>query len=734
MSGVINLKNVIKKNMILFLVIIFILIPFNSYAVDLNISKSRYIDHSQVDTWDYGINVIVPGTYTIDINATNLLEEDADDKNLEVYCDSSKILEATKVPWNDDNEEDVVTLDTSLSVGKHKLSIKSVGGNWVFSSIDLSLKSADESSGISIPGKININDKSGFMGSTFSGSDVYMNAGDFINYKIAVKDSGSYKFVTKGKFDGTDGNRLVVRLDGAELDNIECNEITSDYVEVSTTFDLPEGTHYFEIYNDDGHYSLNFLELSLVTKKSIVPIERLTKDEFNKTSADIDLGVEGEDGFSIDDAKDRITQGLDNTLGSLTSTVFASIQPLVEIFLTKLTELLTKRSGIIEKLFYLYIEFTTAWARLWLYELLLILLRVIDALMNIFGIFAGTNPIIVDKESTILINMLFEDPTILRIFWGIFIFGIALNLIFAIIGVTRAIFSDEKEKSVGQIMGQVGKSFATYAIVPLLVIFSVNLASKVLLKIDDIMVLNADGADLTFGNTLFMILSFGEETSEYEHCSEDPSFRDDARVNFYNNNTLYQRSSNSSSYFYFSYFKVWGGIILSVYIIVLLALAITMFVTRIFDLILLFIVSPYFAASISLDGGERFADWRKLFIAKLVSGFGLVIMMKLFVGIILPVITNGTIIFSTNTFINAGFMILLLTAGCYAVFKSHNLLMKLIDPQAALAEMGIAEVAIGAAHEVANIVKSEASGGAANNMPAGGSKGISNEQKNILSK
>ena len=91
-------------------------------------------------------------------------------------------------------------------------------------------------------------------------------------------------------------------------------------------------------------------------------------------------------------------------------------------------------------------------------------------------------------------------------------------------------------------------------------------------------------------------------------------------------------------------------------------------------------------------------------------------------------------IFSTNTFINAGFMILLLTAGCYAVFKSHNLIMKLIDPQSALAEMGIAEVAVGAAQEVANIVKSEATGGASKATPTGGNGGISIEQKDILSK
>lgn len=729
MSGVINVKNIIKKLNILFLVIISVLIPFNSYAEspDLTIDKSRYIYHSTSTDWDYGIDVIIPGTYTISINATNLEDEDGDTKNLVVYCDSSKILSDTKVPWNSSNSEETVVFNTTLSSGKHKLSIHSLGGNWDFSSIDITLKTTNNTGGKAIPGTLKITDKAGYYGGTFSNDTVYMNAGDFINYKIAVADSGSYKFTAKAKFDGTDGNRLFIRLDGAELGTIEHNETSSDYIDVSKTFELPAGVHYFEICNDDGHYSLSSLTFSLVSKKYITPIKRLTKAEYEKTSMDIDEGNE-ESGLSIEDAVDRIEEKLDSTMSTLAKMLFSAIQPIVELFFEALQEMLTKQSGIIEQLFYLYIELTTVWARMWMFELLLIFLRVIDALMNIFGIFAGTKPILVDGDSTIFINMLFEDTTIRTVFWGIFILGIALNLIFAIVSVTRSIFSDDEEKSLGHVLGQIGKSCATYVIIPIFVIFSVNLTSSVLLKIDSIMAVDADGVELTFGNTLFMILSFGEETTAYEHCSESPTFKDDARAPFYNNNTKYQRSSNTSEYFYFSYFKILGGLILSGYIIALLSLAIIMFATRIFDLILLFIVSPYFAASISLDGGERFADWRKLFIAKLVSGFGLVIMMKLFVGIILPIVTNGTIVFSTNTFINAGFMILLLTAGCYAVFKSHNLLMKLIDPQAALAEMGIAEVAVGAAQEVANIVKSEATGGAAKAAPDS-NKGMSNGHK-----
>lgn len=717
-----------------------ILIPFCSYAddtgtqPDLSIDKSRYIYHDSDDTWDYGIKAIVPGNYTVEIKATNSAEADSDNKHFKIYLDSVQVVDETKIPWNENKTETKLSFKIALSNGKHKLSITSVGSDWDFSGIDLTLNEVTNLGTNTVPGSISFSNHSGMKsGCDISDGKMYMNAGDFSNYSLNVNDSGSYKLKFNGKFDGTDGNRIVVRMDNAELTTIEHNIVTDDYIEISADVDLPKGTHYLELYNDDGHYSLSSFEISLNSKKDIEPIERLTKEEYEKTLNDVtgnDTSEEG--GLSIEDASKRISDEMTGIIGTFTKMFFSLVQPIIEIFITLLQKMLTEQSGLIEKLVMLYIDYITLWTRMWMFELLLILLRVIDALMNIFDIFAGTKYILVDNTKTIFINMLFENTTIRRVFWGIFILGIALNLIFAIISVTRGIFSTDSEKSFGEILGQIVKSFATYAVVPLLVIFCVNLSSAVLLKIDDIMVLGAEGTELTFGNTLFMVLSFGEENEDYEYCSENPSFKDDARSSFYNDNSKYERSSNTSVYFEFSYLKILAGTILSVYIILLLALAIIMFVTRIFDLILLFIVSPYFAASISLDGGERFADWRKLFIAKLVSGFGLVIMMKLFVGIILPLVTNGTVIFSTNTFINAGFIILLLTGGCYAVFKSHNLLMKLIDPQAAIAEMGIAEVAVGAAKEVANMVKSEASGGASKAAPKSG--GLSNEQRDILSK
>lgn len=276
---------------------------------------------------------------------------------------------------------------------------------------------------------------------------------------------------------------------------------------------------------------------------------------------------------------------------------------------------------------------------------------------------------------------------------------------------------------------EIARGALSYIMIPIFVILSVNLASVVLKKTDDMISVNASDTRLTFGNTLFIAFSMGEETKKYEDYSDNPSFTDGAREKFYNNNELYKESSNSSAIFDFSFQKIILAIIITIFIIVMLFLSVIMFVTRIFDVILLFIVSPYFAASIPFDNGEKFKKWRMTFVAKLVSGFGLVIMMKIFIAIVLPIILGEQLKLSLSWITDIGLKMLLLTGGMYAVFKSHNLLMQIINPQLALAEMGVAEVGVGAAKEVANLVRSEAGG----KTGGGSSGGLTNQQKTLAS-
>ena len=55
------------------------------------------------------------------------------------------------------------------------------------------------------------------------------------------------------------------------------------------------------------------------------------------------------------------------------------------------------------------------------------------------------------------------------------------------------------------------------------------------------------------------------------------------------------------------------GFIAAVFLLFTIAVCLIVFVQRVFELMLLYIVSPYFVCMIPLDDGERFGRWREMF-------------------------------------------------------------------------------------------------------------------------
>lgn len=111
-----------------------------------------------------------------------------------------------------------------------------------------------------------------------------------------------------------------------------------------------------------------------------------------------------------------------------------------------------------------------------------------------------------------------------------------------------------------------------------------------------------------------------------------------------------------------------------------------LFIKRIFDLLLLYVASPFFVASVPLDGGEKFGAWRNMFMAKLVSGFGSIISMEIYL-IFAPLMISGNITLMSNEGgIKKGLdyvlKVLFLLGGMYSVYQSQNLIVQLINYQA----------------------------------------------------
>ena len=54
------------------------------------------------------------------------------------------------------------------------------------------------------------------------------------------------------------------------------------------------------------------------------------------------------------------------------------------------------------------------------------------------------------------------------------------------------------------------------------------------------------------------------------------------------------------------------------------------FIVRMLNLILLYVVSPLFASSMSLDEGSRFQNWTQTFVMQLLAAYASVVMMRIY--------------------------------------------------------------------------------------------------------
>lgn len=135
------------------------------------------------------------------------------------------------------------------------------------------------------------------------------------------------------------------------------------------------------------------------------------------------------------------------------------------------------------------------------------------------------------------------------------------------------------------------------------------------------------------------------------------------------------------------------GYIVSLFLIIIIGICLVTFVQRIFEVILLYIASPYFVATMPLDDGEKFSQWRDMFLSKCFTGFGSAIGMRLYL-MICPMIMGNQIQFTRGASSEAEYLIKLffLIGGAWAVLKSGGLITSILNFQSGQAEYGTGAV------------------------------------------
>ncbi len=319
-------------------------------------------------------------------------------------------------------------------------------------------------------------------------------------------------------------------------------------------------------------------------------------------------------------------------------------------------------------------------------------LWILDQLQSGFDILIGMKDITYYSESlgrkdqTTLLEYFINNEIVRNALISITFIALCLSMIFAIYSVMRSTldFDFEGKRPVGKVLNAVAKSMIAFLLVPTICIFGISLASIVLKQTCTAIT----GSDASLGKWVLAVSSMD-------------AGRGNPPASFINQATgqiaepwasLVGGSMDYVSFgtrIHISRVDYILGFASMIFMAVIMVICLFTFIKRIFDIILLYITSPYFVSTIVLDDGEKFKRWRDTFIAKILVGFGSVIGLRIFL-MMIPVIMNDQLeIFdSVAGNITGGYIIRLvfILGGMYAVYKSSTLLTGIISSSVAAEE------------------------------------------------
>lgn len=181
--------------------------------------------------------------------------------------------------------------------------------------------------------------------------------------------------------------------------------------------------------------------------------------------------------------------------------------------------------------------------------------------------------------------------------------------------------------------------------------------------------------DLSVSSTIFLVSTMEAPFSSVYR--ENPSFNDALRQSYLNGSKSYMDLTQVRKDF-----DIWSvrydvGFITCIMFVVIMAQCIFLFILRLFDLLLLYIAAPAFASTIPLDDGTRFQAWRQAFTIKVISGFGSVMAMRLYL-VMIQIIMDGKLRFFEDNFTNYLCQLLFVLGGSFAVLKASPLLTQVV--------------------------------------------------------
>lgn len=317
------------------------------------------------------------------------------------------------------------------------------------------------------------------------------------------------------------------------------------------------------------------------------------------------------------------------------------------------------------------------WLTNWIFELLYSLQKticyIIDFIREIFYQLAGIKTVNINGEQTDILTHFILSDTVKRTFFSIFLIAVILLAVFVFVAIIRSEYAHgENKKTKTQILGKAMQSFAIFLIVPFVLVAGILLTNSIMGAINQSMnPYFASGGNTTIGGQILVT------SGQYSYIG-DASSRSEIERMFLTGELSYFDTSVVSQYYNLRSMDFLIGIFGSIVIMVMFVMSAVTFIQRIFDIVLLYIISPVSVSTIPVDDGNRFKVWRDMTISKVLSAYGIILSMNLFF-IIIPQISEIT--FFADEFKNGIVRILFLIGGAYAVTKANLVIAQLTGGQ-----------------------------------------------------
>ena len=320
----------------------------------------------------------------------------------------------------------------------------------------------------------------------------------------------------------------------------------------------------------------------------------------------------------------------------------------------------------------------------WIYDIFYTLQKsicyLLDFIRDIFCKLAGIETVKIDGSEEEILSHFITSPAIRNAFLGVLFVGVILLFVFVIIAIIKSEAADpQHKKTKGQILVKSLQSFIIFLLIPFLLIAGIMLANVVVGAIHASMT-----GSMLDGNTASTIGGQILVTSGYDAYIGPAGSRAEIERMFVTGQLDYNSLSVVKRYYDLSEMNFFVGIAGGLVILVMFVMSAVMFVQRIFDIILLYIVSPASVSTIPLDDGGRFRIWREMLVSKVLSAYGIILSMNIFF-LVVPQISQIT--FFGNAFKDGIVQLLFVIGGAFSITKANMIIAQLTGSNAGMQEM-----------------------------------------------